>query len=279
MRGEPGTSGRSAADRSGVAGGRRARRLALGGLVGAVLLSGCASTGGGATAVTVTAPSRLTRSGFLSDYSRLAKTSWGGGIECWRDGGLQAAKYDKVLISRILVSLKAKPGEEPMVDPSDLKMLTDYFHGALVNALKPQMAVVTEPRPGTLVIRIALTSLVPTQVSRSVTGTLIPYAFVAEAGSGPATGRPAGSTPYLGETGMEMQFVDAASQAVVGECRDTEIGRKYAAEMDSGTAGAAQTWASGYVNSFQAWSYAKNAFDKWSLLVAQRLAELRRPAP
>jgi hypothetical protein len=49
--------------------------------------------------------------------------------------------------------------------------------------------------------------------------------------------------------------------------------------VDSGTAGAAQTWASGYVNSLQAWSYAKNAFDKWSLLTAQRLAELRRPAP
>jgi hypothetical protein len=78
---------------------------------------------------------------------------------------------------------------------------------------------------------------------------------------------------------MEMQFVDAASQAVVGECRDTEIGRKYVAEVDSGTAGAAQTWASGYVNSLQAWSYAKNAFDKWSLPVAQRLAGLRRPAP
>ena len=47
-----------------------------------------------------------------------------------------------------------------------------------------------------------------------------------------------------------------------------------------GAAGAAQTWASGYVNSFQSWSYAKNAFDKWSTLTAQRLAALRgvRPA-
>jgi hypothetical protein len=45
--------------------------------------------------------------------------------------------------------------------------------------------------------------------------------------------------------------------------------------MDAGAVGAAQTWATGYLNSFQAWSYAKNAFDKWSLLIAQRLAELR----
>jgi hypothetical protein len=46
--------------------------------------------------------------------------------------------------------------------------------------------------------------------------------------------------------------------------------------MSTGAAvGAAQTWASGYLNSFQAWSYAKDAFDKWSLLVAKRLGELR----
>jgi len=28
------------------------------------------------------------------------------------------------------------------------------------------------------------------------------------------------------------------------------------------------------MNSFQSWSYAKNAFDKWSMLVAQRFKEL-----
>jgi hypothetical protein len=171
--------------------------------------------------------------------------------------------------------MKPKQGEEVSIDPSDLKTLTDYFHDALAKALKPQMAIVTATEPRTIVIRIALTSLVPTEVSRSLTGTLIPYGFVAEAGSGVATGRPAGSTPYLGETGMEMQFVDAATGSVLGECRDTEIGRKYAADTNAGVTGAVTTWASGYANSFQAWSYAKNAFDKWAQLTAQRFAELR----
>jgi hypothetical protein len=133
------------------------------------------------------------------------------------------------------------------------------------------MQVVDQAGPGVLVMRIALTDLVPTKVTDSVAGTLIPYGFVVEAGSGAATGRPAGSTPYMGETGMEMQFRDGGSGTVVGECRDTEIGRKYAADVDGTTVGAAQTWASGYLNSFQAWSYAKNAFDKWSLVVAKRL--------
>ena len=228
------------------------------------------------SAVTVTDPRRLTRSGFLSDYDRLEKADWGNGIECWREAGFDGRKYDKVMVSRILVSLTPDAGEEVAVDPSDLKKLTDYFNDALVKALKPQMTVVSAPEPGTIVIAIALTSLKPTNVKRSVGGTLIPYGFVAEAGSGVATGGPAGSTPYLGETGMEMQFLDAASGAVLAECRDTSVGRKYAAEMDSS---AASTWAKGYMSSFQSWSYAKDAFDKWSMLVAQRFKELQVGTP
>ena len=249
-------------------------------LVGAMLAAGCSSTGSGlstlmgsGTGVTASDPHRLTQSGFLSDYARLKPVSWADGVQCWRDPGLDAKQYDKILIARM--TLKLKPGQEQGVDPTDLKALTDYFYQSLAKALKPQMQVVDQAGPGVLVMRVALTNLVPTSVARSVTGTVVPYAFIAEAGSGVATGRPAGSTPYLGETGMEMQFLDGASGKILAECRDTEIGRKYAADLDSGAVGAAQTWASGYVNSFQSWSYAKNAFDKWSELTAKRLAALR----
>ena len=260
------------------------RTLAPAALASCTLLAACATDGsvlGSGTNITASDKTRMTKSGYLSDYARLQPTPWGDGIECWRDPKLDAKSYDKVLISRIVLSL-APPkdkDEAQLVDPGDLKALTDYFYGSLGKALKPQMTVVDQPGAGVVVIGIALTSLVPTEVSKSVTGTLIPYAFVAEASSGAATGRPAGSTPYLGETGMEMQFRDGASGAILGECRDTEIGRKYAADASSDAGGAAQTWAGGYLNSFQAWSYAKNAFDKWSLQVAQRLAFLRGVEP
>jgi hypothetical protein len=253
-------------------------------LVACTLLSACATDGsmfGSGANVTSSDKTRMTKSGFLSDYAQLKPTAWGEGLECWRAPRLDARNYDKAMFSRIVVSLAPPKGDsaEQMIDPSDLKTLTDYFYGSLVKALKPTMAVVDQPAAGVVVIRIALTNLVPTKVGNSVAGTLIPFAFVAEAGSGVATGRPAGSTPYLGETSMEMQFRDGASGAVLAECRDTQIGRKYAADVNSGADGAAQTWASGYVNSFQAWSYAKNAFDKWSLLVAQRMGQLRSSQP
>jgi hypothetical protein len=245
------------------------------------VISGCATDGstlGAGTSITASDKTRMTKSGFLSDYARLKVAPWGDGIECWRDPSLDAKKYVSIMISRIVVSIAPAKDKEQTIDPSDLKALADYFYGSLGKALKSHMQVVDKTGPGVVVLRIALTDLVPTGVGESVAGTLIPYAFVAEAGSGVASGRPAGSTPYMGETGMEMQFRDGVSGAILGECRDTEIGRKYAADANLGTAGAVQTWAGGYLNSFQSWSYAKNAFDKWSLLVVQRIEELRKDA-
>ena len=202
-----------------TASGKRIAGICL--IAGAIaLMAGCqtydAALGSG-TSVTATDAARFTRSGFLSDYARLKPVSALDGIECWRDPRFDAKQFDKVMVSRIVVSLAApkagKEGEQKTIDPSDLKTLTDYFHDSLVKALKPQMQVVDKAGPGVVVIRIALTDLVPTTVTDSVAGTLIPYAFIAEAGSGVATGRPAGSTPYMGETGMEMQFRDGGNGA------------------------------------------------------------------
>jgi hypothetical protein len=154
-------------------------------------------------------------------------------------------------------------------------MLLDYFHGALVKALQPEAQIVTTAGPGVLRIRIALTDLVPTNSAASLAGTAVPYGFVAEMASGTATGRPAGSTPYLGQTGMEAQFRDGASGAVVAECADTEIGRKYAADLNKSAPNAAETWVNGYMDSFTSWSYAKDAFNKWAAVLALRFNELR----
>jgi len=237
-------------------------------------LAGCQSTGDtpGAGGVTASDPTLMTRSGFLTDYDRLHSVP-GYDVKCWRADDLDAKRYDKILISRIIVTLKTDP--EKGVDPTDLKTLVDYFHTALDKAFAPQMPVVTTAGPGVLVMRTALTDLVPTDSARSLLGTAVPYGFVAEAGSGVAAGRPAGSTPYLGQTGIELQFADGATGAILGECADTQVGRKYAADLDRGVGNAAQTWASGYLGSFQAWSYAKEAFDKWSVQIAQRIAMLR----
>ena len=262
----------------------RLRSIALGTVVGVTRLSGCASTGGssanlgsgaGATVVaSETTASNVARVGFLTDYARLAPAPGGGGALCWRDSGVDWKRYDKVMIERIQMFLAPSSAQKP-IDPSDLKTLLDYFHNALVTDLRPQVQIVNSTGPGVLRVRIALTSLIPTNTADRLIGTAVPYGFVGEIASGTATGRPAGSTPYLGQTGMEVQFRDGASGKVVAECADTEIGRKYAADLNQGIPNAAEKWVGGYLDSFSSWSYARNAFDKWAAELAQRLRVLR----
>jgi hypothetical protein len=244
-------------------------------LAGAMLLPGCSTPGGGASIVASEATvANVPQVGFLSDYARLKPISGLGGILCWKASKVDWKQYDKVQIERILVTLK--PGNsQSAVDPGDLKTLTDYFHKALVTAIQPTTPIVDKAGPGVLQLRIALTDLVPTGTVDSLTGTLVPYGFVAEMASGEATGRPAGSTPYMGQTGMQAQFRDGASGAVLGECADTEIGRKYAASVDQGATNATTTWVNGYMDSFTSWSYAQDAFNKWAAEFAQRFNTLR----
>ena len=249
----------------------------------AVLLSGCATPstgnnpaggmGGSGIVASEATAANVRRVGFLTDYARLRPTPGGGGVLCWRDDGASWRQFNKVMFERIQVYLK--PGSLQPVDPSDLKMLIDYFHTGLVKALQPEAQVVNAAGPGVLTVRIALTDLAPTNQIASLAGTAIPYGFAAEIGSGAATGRPVGSTPYLGQTGMEAQFRDGGSGKVIAECADTEIGLKYAADLNSGATKAAEAWVNGYLDSFTQWEYAKKAFDKWAADFARRFATLR----
>ena len=254
---------------------RLSRALLACPVVLAAFLSGCAGPGGGADVVaSENAKDKVASVGFLSDPGRLKATSGSGGMLCWRQPGVDWKRYDKVMIERIQVYLKPTAEQRP-VDPSDLKALLDYFHGALVRDLSPQVQIVNTPGPGVLRVKLALTALVPTNTAESLAGTAVPYGFVAEIGSGAATGRPPGSTPYMGQTGLEAQFRDGATGSIVGECADTEIGLKYAADLNKGATNAAQAWLNGYVSSFQSWSYAQDAFNKWSAEFARRLSDLR----
>jgi hypothetical protein len=264
-----------------------ARAIASSALAVAILLSGCAApTGGGSSGSSGTSgtsgsgvvaseatAANVRRVGFLTDYARLTPMPGGGGMLCWRDMGANWKQYNKVLFERIQVYLQ--PSTLQPVDPTDLKMMIDYFHSDLVKAVGPDAQIVNATGPGVLQVRIALTNLVPTNQVASLAGTAMPYGFVAEIGSGAATGRPVGSTPYLGQTGMEVQFRDGASGKVIAECADTEIGLKYAADLNSGATKAAEAWVSGYLDSFSQWDYAKKAFDKWSADFARRFAVLR----
>lgn len=233
-----------------------------------VWLAGCAAS------TSQTTPSTAKQARLLSRPDLLKPMEGGDGAKSWRDPGVNWQQYDKVLIERIRIYLREDSAEKG-IDPTDLKMLTDYFYAALQREITPTAQLVDQAGPGVLGLRIAITDLMPTNAALSIGGTLTPYAFVAEATSGPATGRPAGSTPYLGECGIEVQFLDGRTGQVVGEFTDTRIGKKYNLDTSGGGKDAAKKWAEGYFDSFTTWNYAKGAFDLWASLFRQRFDALR----
>lgn len=247
-------------------------RLAL--VLVLALLCGCASTSSSPTP----APTAK-RNGFLSHYDQLKPLDDGDdAASSWRLANVDWKKYDKVFIERIQVFPK-KESEDKGIDPTDLKMLVDYFYEALVREIKPTAQIVDTIGPNVLVLRIAIVDLVPTEYALSIAGTLTPYAFIAEAASGPASGRPAGSTPYLGESSVEVQFLDGESRQIVAEFTGTKIGKKYDVDTSKGTVNAAKKYMGSYTDSFTAWNYAKQGFDEWAALFISRFNELRNVKP
>jgi hypothetical protein len=196
------------------------------------------------------------------------------GAKEWLSPGVDWKKYNKVLIERIKVFLKQE-GERKPIDPTDLKILVDYFYGALVKEFEPVVEIVEKEGPGVLRVRIAIVDLMPTEAYRSAIGTAVPYGFTAEFVSGPATGRPVGSMPYLGQTGIETQVIDGGSGLVVAEFSDLRIGRKYGADLAKNAPDLAQKWATGYLDSFTTWGYAKEAFKMWASLFREHFDKLR----
>src|SRR4029434_4749153 len=151
--------------------------LAICAFGGVVLLSGCASSGGGAAnlgsagganvVASEATAANVARVGFLTDYAKLQPMPGGGGLLCWRGATVNWKSYDKVLIERIQVYL-SQGGTPNPIDPSDLKVLLDYFHNAVVRDLRPTTQIVSAAGPGVMRVRFALTSLTPTDTMAKI---------------------------------------------------------------------------------------------------------------
>ena len=234
------------------------------------VLTGCAGTPQGDALSPAAAPSVASLSRDLTYPDRLQPVGTEG-AQRWTDPAVDFRIYDRILIEGIGIRLEA---DSPAVDAATLKSLTDYFHQGLVKALQPQYAIVDKVGAGVLRMRITLVDLVATKPEMSVVVLVTPYATIPDLASATASGRPPGSPPYLGRTGIAAEFIDGATDQVVAQYVDVQFGRKYVLDANQGIGSAATKGVTGYVNSFSAWAYAKQAFDQWSQDFRRRLDEL-----
>ena len=229
-------------------------------LLCAALSAGCASTPSG--------EAKPKYAGFLSDYSKLQPVSNGDGAERYRKPNVNWKQYNKVMLDRVRVWYKGD-ADYKGIDPAELKTLTDYFQNAIVKALAPTYPVVTQPGPDVLRMRVAITDLVPTKPEMSVVTLVVPYATVADVAAGGGTG----STPYLGQTAIEVEVLDSRSNEVLAAYVDRQAGKKYDINLSQGVGSAVEKGVSSYTKAYSTWAYAEAAFDYWAGLLRKRLDE------
>ena len=201
--------------------------------------------------------------GFLSDYSKISKTKNPDGSYEYKDTTVDYGKYNKLLVDRIKIFFK-DDSDYKGIDPDELKVLTDYFYEAIQKEVGDAYPLVKEPGPDVLRLRVAVTDLVPNKPEASVATLVIPFAWVADAGTGVAKGE-TGSTVFTGEATIEMEALDSVSSQQLAAHIETETGKKYnwAKGVTKGV--------TGYMNAYSKWNYTKTAMDDWAKLLRVRL--------
>jgi hypothetical protein len=243
----------------------------------ALLAGGCASTpGSGPGGAAAPAPSDAYRS-VLTHPERMRPVAGNEFAREWIDPAVDFGKFRRVAIERVRVRLDP---DSSSVDPAELAALTDYFRKALVTALEPTYPVVTTTGGDVLRVRITLVDLVSTKPAVSLAVLVVPYASVPDIAVSAAAGGPMGSAPYLGRTGIAVEFIDGGTNAVVAQFADTNFGRKFVLDQGGDVSKTVSGTVDGYVDSFSTWAYAQKAFDGWARLFRQRLdaANARKPS-
>jgi len=201
--------------------------------------------------------------GFLTDYSRISKTKNPDGSYEYKDTTVDYGKYNKLLVDRIKIFFK-DDSDYKGIDPDELKVLTDYFYEAIQKEVGDAYPMVTEPGPDVLRLRVAVTDLVPNKPEASVATLVVPFLWVADAGSGVATGE-TGSTVFTGHASIEVEALDSDSSEQLVAFIETEPGKKY--NWTSGVTKGVKS----YLKSYSKWDYTKQAMDSWAHLLRVRL--------
>jgi hypothetical protein len=187
----------------------------------------------------------------------------------WIAPNVSLAKYNKVLLDRILVRLDDS-AEYKAVDPVAMAALVDYFRQSIAKALGTTYPLVDNPGPDVLRVRITLVDIVPNNVA--VTGTMTVVAgpiltvMVSE-----MTGEPKGAAPYMGRTGVAAQFIDSLTGQVIAEYADTQFGQQYVLDTSKGASDLANANVQGTEAGFSTWKYVQQAFDLWAKNLRARL--------
>jgi hypothetical protein len=193
------------------------------------------------------------KSGFLGDYSELQPGGEGQVALRYINPRAQFSRYSKVLIDP--VTLWVSEGSSVSGVPvEDRKMLVDYVHTALSDSLGKDYALVGEPGPGVMRLRVAITEAQQAPVVMSTVSNVVPQMLVLSNLKKMVTGTQA----FVGGAAVEGELLDATTGERLAAFVDRRSGGKSIERIGAGS-----------------WNDFKNACQVWADLLAKRLAEFR----
>jgi hypothetical protein len=178
------------------------------------------------------------RSGFLKDYSQLKPSPDVASAMVYVDAARPLKGYDKFIVDPVVLHF-APEAKGAGIDPETLRELTEHFRAELVRTLTAGgYQVVTEPAPGVLRIRAAITDISKT----------VPVANIHPAMKMSGVG--------LGGASMEAEGLDAPTQQRVFAVVDSQTGSRL-----------------GIVSGLQIYSHAKEVMTGWAQRLVKRVDE------
>jgi hypothetical protein len=138
--------------------------------------------------------------------------------------GADFSQYNKFLIEAVTV-FPSKKADCKGINANDLTLLQQYFHNAVTKALTENNGyqVVEESGPGVVRIRAAFTDLASVNPALNTATTIIPQMRLTSGIIGAATG----SNLFVGQVGIEAEFLDAQSNERIAAQAGKQAGKKY----------------------------------------------------
>lgn len=211
----------------------------------------------GASCATTYQARHAKSSGFLGDYSQLRKGRGEEPLLIYINPAADVRRYDKILIDPVEGYLGAGSRLSRLAKP-DRQALLDYFHATLRAQLGQDYALVDQPGPGVLRLRIAVTDARATKPALDTLTTVVPVGLAISALQRAALGK----TLTTGSVRIEAEALDGETGERLAALVDERIGAKVTGRFDK----------------WKKWQDVRDAFDYWGARMRGALGEFRERA-
>ena len=196
---------------------------------------------------------KVETSGFLSDYSQLKEGKGDQALMVYIDPNVNFNTYDKIIIDPVRL-VASEDSDMAKISEEDRQAIANYFYAALNEQLSKKYAIVTQPGPQTMKLRVALTDMAGSKVVLDTISSIIPIGIAVNLIAKVATG----NNLSVGSATGEMELLDSSSGKRLAAAVDGRSGAKYTGKFDK--------WGK--------WNDTKDACDYWAERIATRLDEL-----